>query len=313
MSDTARFIGQPGVYPHALEDSGVSDRAFRLWCKLSRYAQMPHGAVPKRATLADELGCSTWSLDRARRELEAEGWVSVLQRVRVQGADGVEYRYLDEVRPDDDVLGQASNEYVVFFEQQPTAAPSSERSTADLEEDGLPWETSPPATDADPLCTGAHPPCAPTYNRSGSGSGSLKPLSTGDGSYVADPAPIPEPEPLTPAERGVLGAFMSAAADAGLARRAQTVPAGSEAELAARDGATRQDAEYAIAEAVGRDATLAYAVGVLRRLGRDRRAGRDPYRRGAAARRRPAPARGGLAPYEQPERSNPPRPPEPAR
>jgi hypothetical protein len=101
---------------------------------------------------------------------------------------------------------------------------------------------------------------------------------------------------------------MTAAADAGLAARHSAVPSGTEPELAVRDGATAADAAYAVNEAVTRGATLAYAVGVFRRLGRDRAAGRNPYPQPVAPRRGRAPAVGTQPEYFRPP---PPRPPAP--
>ena len=60
-----------------LLDRAVSDRAVRLWGILDRIAAGREAAIGSRAGLAESLGCSTASLDRARRELEAAGWLGV--------------------------------------------------------------------------------------------------------------------------------------------------------------------------------------------------------------------------------------------
>jgi hypothetical protein len=60
-----------------LLDRAVSDRAVRLWGILDRIAAGREAAIGSRAGLAESLGCSTASLDRARRELEAAGWLGI--------------------------------------------------------------------------------------------------------------------------------------------------------------------------------------------------------------------------------------------
>lgn len=60
-----------------LDDRSVSDRGVRLWGILDRIAAGREAAIGSRAGLAARLGCSPSSLDRARRELEAAGWLGV--------------------------------------------------------------------------------------------------------------------------------------------------------------------------------------------------------------------------------------------
>ena len=74
--------------PEALLDravSDVTDRACRLWGLLDRYAGDDGRAYPSRRTLAAQLGCSPDSLDRAIRDLEAHGWLTVERRVGREG------------------------------------------------------------------------------------------------------------------------------------------------------------------------------------------------------------------------------------
>lgn len=60
-----------------LRDRAVSDRAVRLWGLFDRIAAGREQAIGSRLRLAGVLGCSPSSLDRARRELEAAGWLGV--------------------------------------------------------------------------------------------------------------------------------------------------------------------------------------------------------------------------------------------
>jgi hypothetical protein len=58
--------------PEWVEDSGISDRALRLWCKLSKQASILRGAPLKRTRLelAELMGCSKDTVDRLVKELE---------------------------------------------------------------------------------------------------------------------------------------------------------------------------------------------------------------------------------------------------
>jgi hypothetical protein len=65
-SDTGAFA----IIPEWVLTSSLSDRAVRLYAILSRYADNATGECwPSRKTLADQLGCSLKSLDRAKDEL----------------------------------------------------------------------------------------------------------------------------------------------------------------------------------------------------------------------------------------------------
>jgi hypothetical protein len=66
------------MVPDALLVDGVSDRAVRLWALLARAARA--NASPTRAVLAEKLGCSVESIDRAVKELEARRWLQRVQR-----------------------------------------------------------------------------------------------------------------------------------------------------------------------------------------------------------------------------------------
>lgn len=75
-SDTGPFA----LVPEWVVDSDVSDRAFRLYATLARYADQRGLAWPRRSVLADRLGTSVKSVDRAMNELEALGAVVVEAR-----------------------------------------------------------------------------------------------------------------------------------------------------------------------------------------------------------------------------------------
>jgi hypothetical protein len=57
-------------------DQRVGDRAFRLWCRLDRYAGQDGAAFPSRDRLASDLGCSKASIQRALSQLTDTGWIS---------------------------------------------------------------------------------------------------------------------------------------------------------------------------------------------------------------------------------------------
>jgi len=69
------------IVPEWFIDSGVSDKAFRLYAVLAKYADNEDGtAYPGRAKLAKRMGCSRSSVDRALEELIAVGAVSKKRR-----------------------------------------------------------------------------------------------------------------------------------------------------------------------------------------------------------------------------------------
>ena len=69
------------IVPEWFIDSGVSDKAFRLYTVLAKYADNDSGtAYPGRGALAKRMGCSRSSVDRALEELIAIGAVSKQRR-----------------------------------------------------------------------------------------------------------------------------------------------------------------------------------------------------------------------------------------
>ncbi len=77
-SDTGPF----SLIPEWVLDSGVSDRAVRLYCVLARYADKDGEAWPSRGLLAERLKCSRDSVDRAVRELVDVGALHREHRTR---------------------------------------------------------------------------------------------------------------------------------------------------------------------------------------------------------------------------------------
>lgn len=83
----SRLHGSPfAMIPEWLLDSEISDRAVRVWCVLSRHASTEGKAWPGRPKLAERLGCSLASLDRAIAELVDAGAVSVEAHHRPDGS-----------------------------------------------------------------------------------------------------------------------------------------------------------------------------------------------------------------------------------
>jgi len=118
-SDTGPFA----ILPEWVLAAPISDRAVRLYAWLSRYADNGTGECwPSRKRLADQLGCSLSSLDRAKDELVEVGALSVQIR--------------------HDAAGQLSNLYTVI-RSRPTGG-------------GVTGEGTPLVTvDDPPLVTGA--------------------------------------------------------------------------------------------------------------------------------------------------------------
>jgi hypothetical protein len=84
--------------PEALIRAHISDRAVRLWALLDRYAAGRDAVMLTREVLADDLGCSLDSIDRALGELTATGW---LTHNNARGGRPREYQLwisVDEVR-----------------------------------------------------------------------------------------------------------------------------------------------------------------------------------------------------------------------
>lgn len=77
----ASDVGPFAIVPEWMIDADVSDRAFRLYSILSRYADGDGFCWPSRRTLADRLRCSVDTLDRTVRELVDGGMLTVAARV----------------------------------------------------------------------------------------------------------------------------------------------------------------------------------------------------------------------------------------
>jgi len=74
--------GHYAIVPERLLDSGLSDRAIRVWALLDRYANKRRECWPSRNTLAKRAGCSVRSVDRAIDELEAAKWLKRERRTK---------------------------------------------------------------------------------------------------------------------------------------------------------------------------------------------------------------------------------------
>jgi len=68
------------VPEHLIRDKSLTDRAFRLWCILDRYAGANGEAFPSRRSLGLDLDCSMKSIDRALAELVERGWLAKERR-----------------------------------------------------------------------------------------------------------------------------------------------------------------------------------------------------------------------------------------
>ena len=81
MNDTLTAELRFSMIPEWILDSGISDKAIRLYCVLARYADNEtHRAFPSRETLAKRMGCHAKSVDRAASELIKIGAVTKKQR-----------------------------------------------------------------------------------------------------------------------------------------------------------------------------------------------------------------------------------------
>jgi hypothetical protein len=69
-----------GRVPDGLLFSGASDRAKVLYAVLTRWADLRPGEHPTRNDLAEALGCSVDSMDRAKDELSEHGYLDVRPR-----------------------------------------------------------------------------------------------------------------------------------------------------------------------------------------------------------------------------------------
>lgn len=82
-SDTGTFA----IIPTWVIDADISDRAIKLYAILAGYADNNTGECwPSRRLLADRLGCSVDSLDRARNELVSIGALIVTVRIDSDGS-----------------------------------------------------------------------------------------------------------------------------------------------------------------------------------------------------------------------------------
>ena len=74
-------LGTFAIVPDCLTDSGVSDKAIRLWIVLWQHADRRTGrAWPSHQTIADRIGCSPGHVRRLQKELVDIGAITVVQR-----------------------------------------------------------------------------------------------------------------------------------------------------------------------------------------------------------------------------------------
>ena len=101
--------GPFSIVPEWLLDPGVSARAIQLYALLGRYADRNGGSChPGRRTLAERLGCSVDSVDRATKELVAVGTLTVVAR-RTPGGDRTSNAYtVRRIRPGGGRTGAAT-------------------------------------------------------------------------------------------------------------------------------------------------------------------------------------------------------------
>ena len=103
MSDAGRTIssdtGPWAFIPEWVLYSGVSDRAVRLYCVLRRFADEQEEAYPSRKSLAELMGCSTDSVDRACIELEEIGALDRSERRREDGGRTSNLYFVRSVDP----------------------------------------------------------------------------------------------------------------------------------------------------------------------------------------------------------------------
>lgn len=83
LSRRRRFAQVPD---ELVVDSRVTQIAFRLWCRLDRYAGQDGAAFPRSATLAADLQVSVPTIERAYRNLRETGWI---RRSRRRGMSNV--------------------------------------------------------------------------------------------------------------------------------------------------------------------------------------------------------------------------------
>ena len=89
-----------GITPTWVLHADISDRATRLYGVLSRLADNDTGrSWPSRRTLAERLGCSADSIDRAKAELVTIGALTVEQRVREDGSYSTSLYTLRRIPP----------------------------------------------------------------------------------------------------------------------------------------------------------------------------------------------------------------------
>lgn len=81
MTDELNTEIRFSIIPEWITYSQVSDKAVRLYSVLARYADNhTHEAFPSRETLAEKMGCSAKSIDRASQELIRVGAITKRQR-----------------------------------------------------------------------------------------------------------------------------------------------------------------------------------------------------------------------------------------
>ncbi|WP_395690095.1 helix-turn-helix domain-containing protein [Nocardioides sp.] len=85
----ALWLGGPKSGVTGDPTSAVSDRAVVMYLALSKRGSHRNSGVPKRATLAADIGKSVRTVDAALDELVEKGWLLPPTLVSFVGSDGV--------------------------------------------------------------------------------------------------------------------------------------------------------------------------------------------------------------------------------
>ena len=73
------------IIPEWVLHANISANAVRLYCILNRYANSQGKAWPSRTSIAEKMGVSKATIDRAKEELEAIGAISIDKRISPNG------------------------------------------------------------------------------------------------------------------------------------------------------------------------------------------------------------------------------------
>jgi hypothetical protein len=137
-------IGRFSIVPEwIIFHPDLSSNAVRLYAVIGRYIDLPKGSIPSRKTLAEKMGISVDTLDRAKHELIDAEALDVEERT-IKGKQATNRYHLKHMEPKDAVVAPPPGRTDAAPPRGRTDAAQNER------EENKPQKTSSSSADDDP-------------------------------------------------------------------------------------------------------------------------------------------------------------------